>query len=342
MAKRRPGLKRAATGVVLAGSALAAIAWWNSSAHHAHTARAAEPTPANALSPSPSSSPTSDIRHPTSEIPTSQPATQPTATQPLTSAALSRLLMKAADDKAAGRLLDARTLVNTALVTGQLQGADADSAKAFLRELNQKLIFSPDREPGDPWVDAVVLKAGDNLNRISNSCLIPHLFLMQMNGIESDRRIRTGQTIKTLKGPFHAVVNKTAFTLDLYLGAPGGPDSLYITTFKVGLGQQDSTPVGLWKCTQGSKLKNPTYHSPRGQGIIAADDPNNPLGEYWIGLTGLEGAAVGKTSYGIHGTIDPNSIGTMSSMGCIRLGNADIEQVFKMLFEGKSLVRVIE
>ena len=28
------------------------------------------------------------------------------------------------------------------------------------------------------------------------------------------------------------------------------------------------------------------------RGVIAADDPKNPLGEHWIGLTGTEGAAV--------------------------------------------------
>ena len=95
-------------------------------------------------------------------------------------------------------------------------------------------------------------------------------------------------------------------------------------------------------CTVGreSKLKNPAYYSPRGEGVIAADDPKNPLGEFWIGLTGVDGHAVGKLSYGIHGTIDPDSIGKQSSMGCIRMHNEDVAQVFQLLIEGKSTVTV--
>ena len=64
------------------------------------------------------------------------------------------------------------------------------------------------------------------------------------------------------------------------------------------------------------------------------------MGEFWIGLSGTDGQAVGKTSYGIHGTIDPSSIGKQESMGCIRMKNEDVAQVFEMLVEGKSTVTV--
>ena len=78
---------------------------------------------------------------------------------------------------------------------------------------------------------------------------------------------------------------------------------------------------GWWK--PDVNFKHPTYYSPRGEGVIPADDPKNPLGGYWIGLTGTDGQAVGKESYGIHGTNDPDSIGKQSSMGCIRMPNDD-------------------
>ena len=129
--------------------------------------------------------------------------------------------------------------------------------------------------------------------------------------------------------------------MDMYLGGlPGSKGSMYVTSFKVGLGRDDSTPTGLWAIESHAKLRHPTYYPPEGGPPIDADDPKNPLGGFWIGLTGLEGQAVGKASYGIHGTIDPDSIGRQSSMGCIRLGAHDIAQVFSMLAEGKSMVRV--
>ena len=128
--------------------------------------------------------------------------------------------------------------------------------------------------------------------------------------------------------------------MDLYVGAPGGAGSVFITSLPVGLGKDDSTPVGAWKVL--NKLKNPTYFSPRGEGIIAAGDPANPLGEYWLGLEGADAGTSDKASYGIHGTIEPDSIGKSESMGCIRLRDEDIKLVYEMLVEKESVVVVTE
>ena len=136
------------------------------------------------------------------------------------------------------------------------------------------------------------------------------------------------------------MVSKSKFTLDIYLGTPGEPGSMFITTYGVGLGKDDSTPTGTWMAEAGKKIKNPVYYSPRGEGVTDADDPKNPLGERWIGLTGIDGHAIGKSSYGIHGTIDETSIGKQESMGCIRMKNADVELVFDLVVDGKSIVVV--
>ena len=47
--------------------------------------------------------------------------------------------------------------------------------------------------------------------------------------------------------------------------------------------------------------------------------PNSPVGVVWMALS--------KEHYGIHGTADPESIGYVSSHGCIRLTNWDAEEV---------------
>jgi lipoprotein-anchoring transpeptidase ErfK/SrfK len=46
-----------------------------------------------------------------------------------------------------------------------------------------------------------------------------------------------------------------------------------------------------------------------------APGPNNPVGEVWIALS--------KEHFGIHGTDEPESIGYMTSSGCVRLTNWD-------------------
>ena len=246
----------------------------------------------------------------------------------------------------AGKLLEARDLVNAPLVAGRLGGADAEAARALLSEINQTVVFSTRKFPDDRFGGTYKVESGDRLDRIGARHALTADMLMRINGLSDPRRLRAGAYIKVLKGPFHAVVSKNAFRLDLYLGGlPGinaGPDVLYITSFPVGLGKDDSTPLGKWQVEPDRKVKNPVYYSPRGEGVIEADDPKNPLGEYWIGLIGLEGDAVGQESYGIHGTIEPESIGRMESMGCIRLRNEDIAVVFAALVEGRSTVLVVE
>ncbi|WP_141201760.1 L,D-transpeptidase family protein [Paludifilum halophilum] len=53
--------------------------------------------------------------------------------------------------------------------------------------------------------------------------------------------------------------------------------------------------------------------------------PENPLGERWLGLK-VNGDQ-GRT-YGIHGTNNPQSIGSHASSGCVRMYNEDVIQLY--------------
>jgi lipoprotein-anchoring transpeptidase ErfK/SrfK len=251
-------------------------------------------------------------------------------------------LSDAAQKRSAGDLLGARRVLNDALVTGHLNPSDADAARRMLSELNQTLVFSPKVSAGDPFTSTYTVKSGELLRTIADKFDVPWELIARLNNMPDPRKLRAGQSLKVVAGPFHAVVSKGRYTLDVYLGSPGEKGSLFVRSFDVGLGANDSTPTGSWIVETHKKIKNPTYFSPRGEGVIAADDPKNPLGERWIGLTGIDGQAVGKQSYGIHGTIEPDSIGKQASMGCIRMRNEDVELVFDMLSEGKSVVVVRE
>jgi lipoprotein-anchoring transpeptidase ErfK/SrfK len=239
-------------------------------------------------------------------------------------------------------LLGARKILNDALFANSLSSTDAEAARKMIAEINQTVVFSPKRFANDEYGGTYSVQPGDLLQKIAVKYEVPWEALMRLNGMTDPKKLRAGQTIKVIHGPFHAVVSKSRYTLDIYLGPPGEKGGMYITTYPVGLGKDDSTPTGVWLVEPGKKLKNPTYYSPRGEGVIDADDPKNPLGERWIGLSGIDGHAVGKSSYGIHGTIDEASIGKMDSMGCVRLKNVDVEWVFDLLVEGKSQVIVKE
>ena len=75
--------------------------------------------------------------------------------------------------------------------------------------------------------------------------------------------------------------------------------------------------------------------------VIPPDDPKNPLGEHWIGLKGIDGDAVGREGYGIHGTIEPEAIGKAVSLGCVRMQNRDVEFLYKLLLPGHSTVTTL-
>jgi lipoprotein-anchoring transpeptidase ErfK/SrfK len=241
-----------------------------------------------------------------------------------------------------GRLLEARGQLNDALAAGNLDSDQADQVKALMCQISQTVVFSHKRFPDDIYGGTYVVQPGDSLAKIANVHDCTWELLSRINGIDP-RHLRSGATIKVVQGPFFGYVDKKKFTFDIYLGGlPGEKSAMFVTTVKVGLGRDDSTPVGTWMIEPHRKLKHPTYYSPRGEGVIAADDPQNPLGGYWIGLTGTQGQAVGKMSYGIHGTIDPTSIGKQSSMGCIRLKADDIALVYDLMAEGKSMVVVAE
>lgn len=236
-------------------------------------------------------------------------------------------------------LLSARKILNDGLASGRLSGSDADAAKKQIEEINETLVFSAKKFPDDPWAGSYQVVGGERLGTIANKHSVSWELLARVNGV-TPKKLRSGQWIKVFKGPFHAVVYKSQFRMELYLGAPGGEGSMYVRSFPVGLGKDNSTPTGLWICKAGDKIRNPRYYPPRGGDILAPDDPKNPLAGYWIAIEGLEGQALGKESYGIHGTIDPTSIGRMESMGCIRLKPQDISWVYDLLVDGKSKVLI--
>lgn len=96
-------------------------------------------------------------------------------------------------------------------------------------------------------------------------------------------------------------------------------------SWPVGIGRPgEESPVGEY--TIGDKIENPPW-SRIGQPIIPFGDPRNPLGTRWLGWF-REGF---KTSYGFHGTSEPESVGRASSDGCIRLLQQDVERMFDIL-----------
>lgn len=155
------------------------------------------------------------------------------------------------------------------------------------------------------------VQPGDQLRLIAIKYDVPWEYLAKLNRVDP-QKIRPGQKLKVNRGPFSAVVDLSDYRLTVHCRG------YFVHSYKVGVGKDGSTPIGRFRVQE--KLTNPTYYGP--DGVIAADNPSNPLGEHWIGI---------GNSYGIHGTIEPESIGKSESRGCVRMHAESIAEVYELL-----------
>lgn len=96
---------------------------------------------------------------------------------------------------------------------------------------------------------------------------------------------------------------------------------------------QFPTPKGQFSIIR--MVKNPGFENPykaHGASRIAPGN-NNPLGTRWMGFK-----ANAQGEYGIHGTNRPQSVGQLSSHGCVRMYVRDAEDLFDRVTFGTPVV----
>lgn len=186
--------------------------------------------------------------------------------------------------------------------------------KSRIEETARMIYFSPQPHFMTPYEIA----PGDQLRKVATQYKISWEYLAKLNQIDP-KKIRPGQKLKVIKGPFSAYVDLSDFTLTIHA------HGYFVKRYVIGTGKDHSTPTGKFQVKD--KLVDPTYYGP--DGVIANDDPTNPLGERWIDI---------GDSYGIHGTIDPASIGKAESKGCVRMQNEDVAEVYDLLGVGSEVV----
>ncbi len=133
---------------------------------------------------------------------------------------------------------------------------------------------------------------------------------------------------------FRGIVVNVAELRLYYYFTDGGPR---VMTFPIGIGDRDwPTPVGKFLVQE--KRIHPVWFIPpslreKYTVKIIPPGPDNPLGQYWIGI---------GNDYGIHGTDIPWSVGRLVTRGCIRLYPEDIEQLFRRVNIGVRLKIIYE
>ena len=234
------------------------------------------------------------------------------------------------------RIIEARDKLND-LLRESLTPLQTAYIKEQLSALSDKWLFSRTIFPQDGLCGSYTVKPGDLFAIIGRQFKVPYEILMDINKVKNAQALQAGQTLKIVNGPFHARVFRSTFKLDLYL------QDTYVKTFDVGLGKPGmETPKGLWIAKSDGKLIRPDWTDPVTGKVYNSDSPDYPLGDRWISLDGVQGDAKDRIGFAIHGTNEPNTIGTASSQGCIRMKNEDVLSVYNILIPGFSQVEVVD
>ena len=224
---------------------------------------------------------------------------------------------------ASGRVIQAQLRLSEALRAG-VDGPKGKAVREALMGLAERAQLSSARLPEDTYSKTYVVARGDSVTRIGQKFLIPNELVMKLNGMSSPN-LAAGQSIKVIQGPVNIEVSKSRHELQAWLG------DTCIRVRQVGIGKANSTPEGVFVVK--NKIVSPPYqpqHKAKSE-FREGGAPDNPLGTRWIDI---------GNHYGIHGTIDPTSIGREVSEGCIRLNSKDVEELYDMVVAGGSKVTI--
>jgi LysM repeat protein len=144
-----------------------------------------------------------------------------------------------------------------------------------------------------------VVKATDTLDSIAMAYYVTPKLLAKINGIDDPKAIRPGDTLKVVRGPFHAVVHISREEISLQL------EQRYAGRFRIVRTGND-------------------FRLPQKPVIYPVREKANARGEHWIGL---------DAGYAIHADLAPGAAGSAPAPGrdSIAINAKDAEDLYDIL-----------
>lgn len=147
---------------------------------------------------------------------------------------------------------------------------------------------------------------------------IQHGWVKLFNRKRGDN-ITAGEKLRIPTAPLRVETWRQLRMTAVFVG--GLPIRIYATSS----GKPDSpTPLGAF--TLKICEKEPIYYPPGGT-PVPYKNPENPLGERWLGFAE-------DSQYGLHGTNSESTIGSFETGGCVRMHNADVTELFDLVGPG--------
>lgn len=159
------------------------------------------------------------------------------------------------------------------------------------------------------------VKPGDTLINIAKKFGTTVDLIKIANSLTSEN-IRAKARLKISKAKYKILVDKSQNVLTLL------SDNDIMKVYRVSTGENNCTPVGNFKIV--NKITNPVWYTEKA--IVPAESPENVLGSRWMGFN--------LAGYGIHGTTSPEKIGQQATKGCVRMINAEVEELYKIITIG--------
>ena len=227
-----------------------------------------------------------------------------------------------------GSLIEARELFEEAVQSAEWDSEEWNEALDELGKTDVDLIFSIEPTPDSKLY---TVEPGDTFTSIGIKLNTTLGLLTRANNLDADATLRVGQNLKWTPKDFRIVIERS--TCRLFLMDSEGLFKRYST----GLGMPThQTTLGKYKI--GNKIKDPTWHKPGG-GPIPPGDPLNELGTRWMPFVPVQEGL--PSDLGIHGAIDPATVGKYSSHGCARLRMDEVEELYDLVVRSTP-VQVVE
>ncbi|MBK6939893.1 MAG: L,D-transpeptidase family protein [Planctomycetes bacterium] len=198
--------------------------------------------------------------------------------------------------------------------------------RALLTANQKTLLGSKGSLPGTAYTVA----SGDSLDRIAKKhrqatgIAVSAGLIRLVNGLKNNT-IHPNQTLRLPSTEPEIQVSRESRRLRVYVG------EALVREYQVCIGKDDKTPIGTFEVE--TRQEKTPWRNPETGKLLYFGDPDYAIGTRWLGFETTKDAQ----GIGIHGTNEPESIGKAESLGCIRMRNEEVEELFEFIAIGTSV-----